>query len=49
MRRFVVCFMAGTLTASAALGQSLTGPVTQSAAAPHGLATSPPRAVGGNP
>jgi len=34
MRRFVVCFMAGTLTASAALGQSLTGPVTQGAVPP---------------
>ena len=34
MRRFVVCSIAGALTASAALGQSLTGPVTQGAVPP---------------
>ena len=34
MRRFVVCFIAGSLIASAVLGQSLTGPVTQSAVPP---------------
>jgi len=34
MRRFVVCFIAGSLIAPAVLGQSLTGPVTQSAVPP---------------
>src|SRR6267143_1864716 len=34
MRRFVVCSIAGALTASAAVGQSLTGPVTQGAVPP---------------
>jgi len=34
MRRFVVCFIAGALTAPAVLGQSLTGPVTQGAVPP---------------
>src|SRR6266404_2899258 len=34
MRRFVVCFIAGSLTAPMALGQSLTGPVTQGAVPP---------------
>ena len=34
MRRFVVCFIAGSLSVPAAFGQSLTGPVTQGAVPP---------------